>query len=118
MPMLSKPDATSGLPRFLPTGTRLHVGDAIEHPAGIVRCGEERGIADRRPHEAPEPVVETGDRVPGRRGRAVDAEAQPAVPRKVLELHGADEEWRIEACERVETDVLDPVGKFGAEKLP
>src|SRR6266851_2720134 len=66
------------------------IGDAIEHPAGTVRCGEQRGIADRRPQEAPEPVTETGDRVPRRRGRRVDAEAQPAVPRKVLELHGTD----------------------------
>src|ERR1700730_14321328 len=106
-------DATRVLPHALSAG--LDLRDAIEHPAGIVWRGEEGGIADRRPQEAAEPVGEAGDRVPGRLGWRIDAEAQPAIPRKILELHGADEEWRIEAVDRVEADIFEAVGEFGAE---
>src|SRR5580765_3090531 len=71
-------------PRPLSAGARLDIRDAIEHPAGIVRGGEQRGIADRRPQNPAKRVAEPGDRVPGRLGSCIDAKRQPAVPRKVL----------------------------------
>src|SRR4029077_444904 len=79
---------------------------------------EQGRIADRGPQQSPEPVLETTDRVPRRLRAHIDPELQPAVPRKVLELHRANEDRRIEAFDRIETDVLDPVGEFGIEILP
>ena len=63
-------------------------------------------------------VGEARDRVPGGRGRSVDPEHEPAVPGKILELHGADEHRRVEARHRVVGDVLDAGGERRAEVFP
>src|SRR5215470_14672995 len=115
--ILAERRATQRLPSPLLNGIRLNIRDAIEHPGRIVGCGEQGRIADRGPQQPPKPVRKAGDRVPGRVGRRIDPQHQPAVPRKVLELHRANEHRRIEALDRIKTDVLDPVGEFGTEVL-
>ena len=94
---------------------RLDLGDAVEDPGVLVGRRYGRRVADGEPHQATEGVIEAGDRVPGRRGRRLEAELQPAVPGKVLELHGAQEHRRVEALECIEGDVLDAGRELGAE---
>ena len=90
---------------------------AVENPAAVVRNGQERVVADRRPGQPADRVGEARDRIPGRRCRRVDSDPQPAVPGKILELDGPQEHRRIESGLRVECDVLDAVGKLVAVEL-
>ena len=50
-------------------------------------------------------------------GFAGDAEAEPAVPREVLELDGPDEDGGVEPRVRIVSHVLDALGELRAEAL-
>src|SRR5260370_65928 len=99
-------------------GIRLDIGDAVEHPARIIGLRQQRGIADRGPQQTPERVVEAGDRIPCGLRSFVDAQREPAVPGKILELDRAQKHRRIESRDGIEADVLDALGQFPAEILP
>ncbi len=88
--------------------SRANVRDPIEHPSGIVGRSDQRRVADGRPHQSPELVGETGDRIPCRHRGRVDAERKPAIPGEILELYRAQEDRGIEAFERIEPDILYP----------
>src|SRR5262249_37823687 len=55
------------------------------------------------------------DRVPGGGRLIADAEGEPAVPGKVLELHGADKYRRMQARQRIVADVFDPGGELDVD---
>src|SRR5262245_35051345 len=94
---------------------RLDVRDTIEHPCLFVRRWDEGRVTNRGPHQSPEIVGEACNRVPGGLRRSINPEHKPAVPGKILQLHGANEHWRVKACHRVVGDVFDPGGKDRAE---
>src|SRR2546430_7700580 len=72
-------------------------------------------IAHGKPHQPPELIVHAADRVPGGFRPRIDAERQPAVPGKVLQLDRTDEYWRREAFDSVESDVFDSSRELGVE---
>src|SRR4029077_20615781 len=86
---------------------RRDVSDAVEHPAGLIGRRNQREITHGKPHQPPELIVHAADRVPGGFRPLIDAERQPAVPGKVLQLDRTDEYWRREAFDSVESDVFD-----------
>src|SRR5262249_49736061 len=55
------------------------------------------------------------DGIPSAGGIPIDAERKPAIPRKVLELHRADEHGRMKSGERVVADVLDAGGELDVD---
>src|SRR5690606_34863586 len=78
---------------------------------------QHREIADRKPHQSAELVVEAANRIPRRDGSILKAEMQPSIPGEILELDGADEHRRAQPRERIETDILDPGGIATVEDL-
>src|SRR6266436_5424834 len=95
------------------TRHRLDIRDAVEHPARVVRRRYRGRVAEGRPHQATKRVVEARNRIPRSLPPRVEPERKPAVPGKILQLHGADEHRRIEALVRVIGDVLDAGREFG-----
>src|SRR5260370_9960548 len=91
----------------------LDIRDAVDHPARIIRRRHRGRVAEGRPHQATKRVVEARNRIPRSLSPRVEPERKPAVPGKILQLHGADEHRRIEALLRVIGDVLDAVREFG-----
>src|SRR5262245_28772347 len=67
----------------------LDLGQAVEGPGGFVGRRDGRGIGERVPREPSERIAEATDWVPGTVRRRCDPKLQPAVPREILELHGA-----------------------------
>src|SRR5262249_17738507 len=104
-----------GLTLLLPSSTRcgLDIRNAVEQPAPVIGRRHRSRVGERRPHQATKPVGEPGDRIPGSLPIRVQSEGKPAVPGKILELHGADEYRRIEPLLRVITDVLDTGREVG-----
>src|SRR5215510_4250630 len=95
----------------------LDLGDAVKGPGGFVGRGYGGGIGEGIPCEPAETIGKPVDGVPGTVGCCCDPELQPAVPREVLELHGAQEHWRAQSFERVVGDVLDARGVLEVEGL-
>ena len=83
--------------------------DAVGDPAGVERERDHRRIGHGRPDEPARGVGEAGDRIPGGFGPGGHPEVQTAVPGIRLELHGAEENRRVQARLGVEGDVLDAV---------
>src|SRR5216683_7254751 len=91
----------------------LDIRDAVEQPARVIRRRHRGRVAERRPHQATKRVVEARNRIPRSLPPRIEPERKPAVPGKILQLHGADEHRRIEALVRVIGDVLDTGREFG-----
>src|SRR5260370_37853231 len=91
----------------------LDIRDAVEYPARVVRRRYRGRVAERRPHQATKRVVEARNRIPRSLPSLAEPERKPAVPGKILQLHGADEHRRIEALLGIIRDVLDPGREFG-----
>ena len=83
--------------------------DAVGDPAGVERERDHRRIGHGRPDEPARGVGEAGHRVPGGFGPGGHPQVQTAVPGIRLELHGAEENRRVQARLGVEGDVLDAV---------
>src|SRR6185503_2188980 len=90
---------------------------AVRKPADAVGLRQHSGIAERRPYERARLVGEAGDRIPrGRRARP-RRDAKPAVPRKILQLHGPEKDSRAKARLIVVADVLDALGVAIVDRL-
>ena len=66
--------------------------DTVGDPASAVRRLQERRITHAQPQQATERVAETADGVPGSVGARRDAQSEPPIPRKILELDRARED--------------------------
>src|SRR5262249_7979329 len=80
--------------------------------------GQERRVADRRPQHLPGGIGEARDGIPGRHRPAPGPQPEPAVPREVLELDGADEDAGVETAPGIPRDVLDTLGELRVPVLP
>ena len=72
----------------------------------IVWCREHCGVADGGPDQPPGPSEKPPMGFHAADAFVVDPQPQPAVPWEVFELHGPDEDRRVETGLRVTGDIL------------
>src|SRR5262249_57414043 len=82
------------------------------NPATVESDRQERGVADGRPHQPSHRIVKARDGIPGHLRHFFDADAQPAVPGKILKLQSPHHHAGIESELRVRGDVLYTVRKI------